>query len=96
MKIEEWKDKIRYSEDARFISSKMGDVAIEHFIEICEEVIHQVQAETAMEVINDIPEHLEYYREIATPNKLKNNWDMTKLKQQLTSKHTRLLKELKQ
>jgi hypothetical protein len=38
---ESWKDKIRYSEDARFISSKMGDVAIEHFIETCEEVLSQ-------------------------------------------------------
>lgn len=38
------------------------------------------------EVIDKIPDRLEYYREIATTNKLKNDWDMTQLKDQLKAK----------
>lgn len=44
------------------------------------------------EVIQAIPDRLEYYKEVATPNKLKNDWDMTKLKQHLRA-HFKLGKE---
>lgn len=45
-----------------------------------------ISTEIIEKLIEDIPNHLEYYREIATTNKLKNDWDMTQLKQQLRNK----------
>lgn len=48
--------------------------------------IEKVRQEAIREVIETIPDRLEYYREIATTNKLKNDWDMTQLKDQLKAK----------